>query len=239
MAQASWPTVNTVNSTTDDAGQSLPFVLHHDSPPQPISCPKVCPVAPDPLQSFIAIVEGKLEEIEKCLSDLYHVTEQPVWEREDPRIDDMNTGSRYMSSMARLRRGLRQRSLAIEFEKWEQATYGTSTVHKWARYLAKADRKLGHMTEFLEINMHRFRKISAARNGLQHGIKLLVCERLLNGTGVSALLIFEYSRLRLIKFRELDAFKDAVKNSQKIKKLADQKADWVDDCQKCYDGEDL
>ena len=236
MVQASWPTVNAFNSTTDEAGQSRPFVPHRDSPSQPISHPKV---TPNSIQNFIAIVEGELEEIEKYLSDLYHVTEQPVWEREDPRVDDVNTGSRYISSMARLRRGLRQRSLAFEFEKWEQATYGTSTVQKWARYLAKADRKLGHMTEFLAINMHQFRKISAARNGLQHGIKLLVCDKLLNGTGILALLIFEYSRIRSIKFRELDAFKDAVKDSQKIKKLADQKADWVDDCQKCYDGEGL
>ena len=91
------------------------------------------------------------------------------------------------------------------------------------------------MTEFLELNKHRFQNFSAARNGIQHGIKLLVCETLLSGTGISAIFIFEYSRFRSIKFRDLRGLKDAIKDATKIKKLALQKADWIDRYQKSYD----
>lgn len=123
------------------------------------------PITPSPIQCFIAEIDRKLGKIEGQLSQLYHVRDRPVrTEDNDPRISDLNiAGSRNISPIARLRRGLSQRSLATEFDKWEQASYGTSTVKKQAsRSALEPGRKLGHVTEFLEFNEHRFQNFSAA-----------------------------------------------------------------------------
>lgn len=96
-------------------------------------------------------------------------------------------------------------------------------------------RKLGPISKF--INQHRFKNCPVVRNAIQHGIKLLVCEKLLSGFGISAIFLFKYSRLRSIRLLELGGLKNAIKYAIKIKKLADQKADWIDQCQKGYNGE--
>ena len=133
------------------------------------------PVAPSPIQRFVAEVDGKLEKIETQLSQVYHVRDQPVWKKDDdPRVVDLQiAGCRNVSSMARFRRGLSQRSLTIEFDKWEQATYKKSGIKKRAsRSSIEPGRKLGHITKFLEIHKHRIQNYPAVRNGIQHEIKL-------------------------------------------------------------------
>jgi len=72
--------------------------------------------------------------------------------------------------------------------------------------------------------------------GIEHGIKLLVCEELFGSKAVSAILIFKYRRFRTIKFDELDDLKEAIKSSEWIFELAEQKAAWFDGCQSHYDG---
>lgn len=99
-------------------------------------------------------------------------------------------------------------------------------------------RRLGHITKFPEANTHRFHNHVAARDGIGHGIKLLVCEKLLGGKGVAAIFIFRFTSLRTLKCEELNALKDAIEEqgSKSIKKLAGQKADWLGRCQSIYNG---
>lgn len=67
-------------------------------------------------------------------------------------------------------------------------------------------------------------------------MKLLICEKLLDGAGISAIFIFKFSRLRSIRLPDLSGLKDAIENATKIKELASLNADWIDQCQECYDG---
>lgn len=66
-----------------------------------------------------------------------------------------------------------------------------SEIKRRVSYLSKElARKLEHVAKF--IKKHGFKKRSIIRLEIQHGIKLLICEKLLNGTRISAILIFRY-----------------------------------------------
>ena len=242
--------------STDDPSQAPSSSVSYRSPPSsedpsPYYADQRTPSRPSPnphrvfpisIEGFVAEVNRDLETIEKSLSQVSQesVRDKPTWMTDDPRVVDLQIAGdhRHLSSIAKFRRGLSQRSLAIEFDEWEQTTYRTSRIkERTMNLLVKPSRKLGHIAEFLKINKYRFQNRIAARTGIEHGIKLLVCETLLSGIGFSAILIFQYSRLRSIKFEELDGLKDALKDANKIKKLADQKADWLDHCQREYNSE--
>lgn len=194
-------------------------------------------MAPTAIQRFITEVDEDLEEIENQISQVNHVTDWSMQnEDDDPRVTDLPAAEcRDYSSMATFRRGLSQRSLAIQFNKWELVTYEMSEIGRRASYLLKEPaRKLEHVAKF--IKKHGFKKRSTIRLGIQHGMKLLICEKLLNGTGISAILIFRYIQFRLIKLSDLSGLENAIKNAIKIKELVSLNADWIDRCQKCYDG---
>lgn len=248
---------NTLAVTTDDLNGAPSSSVSHRSPlkskdpsahypdqrnpPQSPSSPhRFFPVAPSPIETFIAQVDEDLEKIEKYLAQVYceAIKDKKIWIKDDdPRAVDLAAAYRNPSPMAKFRRGLSQRSLATEFDKWEQTTYETSKVKQLTIYASESSRKLGHITEFVDKNKHRFHDRSMARAGIAHGIKLLVCETILSGIGFSAIFIFEYSRFRSVKFEDLYSLKDAVRDANKIQRLADQKADWLECCQRNYDGE--
>ena len=71
-------------------------------------------------------------------------------------------------------------------------------------------RKLGHIIEFLKVNTYRFNNPIVVRDRIEYGMKLLVCEILLGGKGFSAILIFRYRSLRVVKYRELYELKDTI-----------------------------
>ncbi|KAL8668516.1 MAG: hypothetical protein Q9168_006856 [Polycauliona sp. 1 TL-2023] len=227
-----------------DTNDSSAFSFNGEDPSAPSpdqrTPPQPSPVAPSLIEDFVAGLDKDLERIEKLLSQVSHkaVTCEPTWMNDDPRVVDLQiAGGRQSSPTTKLRRGLSQRSLASEFDDWEKNTYGTSKVKERASNpLVEPSRKLGHIAEFLDNNKDRFHNIPAARAGIEHGIKLLISETLLVGVGFSAILVFQYSRFRKIKFEELDGLKDAIKDSDRIKKLAEQKADWFDHCQRDYNG---
>lgn len=192
---------------------------------------------------FVAKLSKNLKKVEKLLSQVYDepIEGESTRPDDDPCVFDLQiavTDRRRLTPMIQLREGLSQRCLAIEFEGWELELYGTSTVARRADDLSvESSRKERHLSEFLNINKDRFHDTATARAGIRHGIKLLICERLLNGIGISAILIFQYAHFKRINYKELDGLKDAVKAVATIKKLAEQKADWLDDRQRHYNGE--
>ena len=142
-----------------------------------------------------------------------------------------------LSWETRFRRGLSQRSLAIEFDKWESEAYQTSRVRQRAENPStEPSRKLGHITEYLKLNTSRFRNLATAREGIEHGMKLLVCELLLGGIGFSAILIFQHDSLRTVKYLELKNLQNAIEQEDSIMSLAEEKANWFGHCQNKYDG---
>ncbi len=199
---------------------------------------------PEVIEKFVSGLKKELEKIRKLLSQVCHksIIGEPVWIKDDPRVVDLQiAGNHDTSPTLKLRRGLSQRSLAFEFDDWERTTHGTSRVIERTTEPSGElrNRKLGHIAEFLKINKDRFHNQKAARAGIEHGIKLLVCEALLGETGFSAILSFHYTSLRSVTFKELDCLKDAIQDGDPIKELAEQQTQWLDLYQRDYDGKRL
>ena len=221
-----------IPSTLDGESSSALLRDQHASPLPPLS----------PVEDFMRGLKSALNHIETFLSQECRelITSEPVWKTEDPRIVDIQVAQNSKpSEIEKFRRGLSQRSLAIEFDSWENKIYGVSSIEKRAENPSvQLGRKLGRITKFLDANTHRFHNHTAARGGIEHGIKLLVCEKLLGGKGISAIFIFRFTSLRRLKYEELNALKDAIEEqgSKSIMKLARQKTDWLGRCQSIYNG---
>jgi len=246
--------------TTDDRSATPSSVSHHSSSNHlspngsvPLSLSREDPSAllrdqhasPQPplssIEKFMRGLSNALERIKTFLSQERRefFTSEAEWMAEDPRIVDIQIAGVTSKPTAnhKFRRGLSQRSLALEFDDWEINTHGiSSTKERATNPSVQSIRKLGHITEFLEANPRRFHNLGAARDGIEHGIKLLVCEMLMGGIGVSAILIFRFSSLRALKYEELNDLKDAIEKQGSVKELAGQKADWLRQCQSEYDG---
>jgi hypothetical protein len=251
--------------TTDDRSATPSSVSHHSSPNHlspngsvPLSLNREDPSAllrdqhaspqppspqppPSSIEKFMRGLSNALERIKTCLSQerCEFFTSKPEWMGEDPRIVDIQIAGVTSKTTAnhKFRRGLSQRSLAIEFDDWEINAYGiSSTKERATNPSVQSIRKFGHIKEFLEANTRRFQNLGAARDGIEHGIKLLVCEMLVGGIGISAILIFRFSSLRALKYEELNDLKDAIEKQGSVKELAGQKADWLRQCQSEYDG---
>ena len=242
--------------TTGDSGQLPPFPdsdrsfltpLEDPLGPSPAqhNSPQLSPqehgLSPAPLSSteeFIANLNTRLNKIEGYIFELGHnaVKHEPEWKTGDPRLVDLQIGGdRTQTPITKLRRGLSQRSLAVEFDDWESQTYQTSRLGVRTNTPSEEpSRKLGHITEFLETNQDRFHNNQSVSKGIEHGIKLLVCENLLGGMGFSAIFIFRYTDLRKIKYEELNSLRDLITSSDPIKKLAERKANWFSACQRDY-----
>lgn len=156
---------------------------------------------------------------------------------EDPRVVDLQLDKVRLSPEAKFRKGLSQRSLAIEYSQWEHCTYGSSKVNELAEDLSiSRERGLGHIKQYLKRNDHRFKNQQVTRTGIEHGIKMLVFERLLGKRAISAILSFKYRRFRAIKFEELIFLVTIVNQKKWVAELLEQKAEWLDGCQHQYDG---
>lgn len=232
----------TANNPGPNESSALPSTGKDPSAPSPDqrTPPQPSPVAPSSIENFVVKLDTELKKIQELLSQVSYkpATCEPIWTIDDPRVVDLQiAGGSQSSPTTKLRRGLSQRSLAAEFDDWERNTYGTSKVEARSSHPSvEPSRKLGHIAKFLDHNRDRFHNISAARAGIEHGIKLLICETLLGGVGLSAILVFQYTRFREIKFEELDGLKDAIKGADRVRKFAEEKADWFDHCQRDYNG---
>lgn len=149
---------------------------------------------------------------------------------DDPRIVDLVIAQPDASAVTKFRRGLSQRYLASEFEDWKQ---GHPQASK-----AKSRRK-GLIPRFLAANKHRFLNTAEAKKGILHGAKLLRCECLLGGIGISVMLFFHLTEFSKVKLYELHDLKEKILSSDPIMKLAEHKAGWLRQCQRDYDGKEL
>jgi len=196
------------------------------------------PAPPRSVFDVMKALDNKSTQIEEYLSRTEDKAtgSEPNWINEDPRIVDLQIDGNHSSPETKFRKGLSQRSLAIEFDNWESKTYGRSRVRELVEDLSIShERRVGHIKEYIEAN-HQFKNQKSTRAGIEHGIKLLVFEQLLGKRVVSAVLIFTYRRFRMVKFEELACLKKAMERSEWVTGLTERKADWLDGCQNYYDG---
>ena len=154
----------------------------------------------------------------------------------NPRVVQHDTGSR--SSTSKFREGLARRSLALSFCRWQFEIYGTSRVGELANNLSAAQtRQDGYIKQYLDANSNRFpdqRARKAATDKISLGTKYLVFELLLRIKSISAILIFEHSRFRGIKFEKLNDLMNLVRSTSWIMELAKRREKWFDECLEQY-----
>ena len=204
--------------------EDLSPITSHGQPPQSVQ---------DLVEGLNKDLTGIEKTIEETLSRVCHG--QPAWMTDDPRVVDLVLPEGDHSPTAKFRRALSQRSLAVEFDAWEQKNYGVSKVNEGVKDTCK--QTYGHISKFFEFNRERFgtERKEVVRKGVEHGVKLLMCDRLLGGTGFSAILMFQSRRLRHVKFEDLKSLRDIISGSD-IQKLAEQKGEWLNHCQDDYEG---
>ena len=189
---------------------------------------RLSPVAWSPIEGFVSELNQSLKTTEKLLSQVCRtsIEGEPLWRTGDPRVVNIQLAQRNKVTAERiLRRGLGQRSFAIEYEEWEKRTFKTSRVIEWTVISKRPTCRGGHIQEFMNANRDRFCNHSTIKEEIRHGIKLLVCEALLRETGISAILIFHHTAVRGLRYRDLQNLKHAIKGADAIMRVAEQNAE--------------
>ncbi|CAG8205289.1 unnamed protein product [Penicillium salamii] len=157
------------------------------------------------------------------------------WVQEDPRVVDIRLCNRGCSLDACFRRGLGQRSLAMEFDEWEREVFGTSRVSRRSLDPKAIDDNIGLINRFLAQNSVPFRNKESASHGIRDGIRLLVFERIYGHVGVSAILILLFTLFREVKYGSFAALKRLLQETGAWHNLAKDKSSWLTACQIRYD----
>ncbi|KAL9592079.1 MAG: hypothetical protein Q9179_007075 [Wetmoreana sp. 5 TL-2023] len=197
----------------------------------------------EPVRTFILKLKNALKDIETFISDTgpSNTTLELPLQKVDARVVDIIVAGGVRNNdearqIIQLRRGLSQRSLAEEYRSWQGQVKQRSSVDKRVKTL-KAVGRFGDLDEFLKIEEPRFGRQykGSIRRAIDHGIKLLVLERLLGGIGYSAILIFRFTDFYNLKYENLEELVRALQDDNCIKKLASHSADWISQWQSKYD----
>ena len=155
-------------------------------------------------------------------------------ENGDPRLVDLKMGNK-PSHQAIYRKGLCQRSLGLEYEQWELRNHRSSKISELMQH-SPISNKNGLIQTYLKSTDYPFEYHPTISKGLEHGIKLLVFERMFGRKAISAILSFKYHRFRKVRFEDLAGLKAMMNESVWLTKLAEEKSNWLDGCQNMYDG---
>lgn len=159
--------------------------------------------------------------------------EMCAWKSGDPRVTDISIcSSPGNTHETGLRRGLSQRSLAIEFDQWEKATFDMSRVNEISRNLELSAKRTGHLDKFIQAKEFKDKEAENASMGIRHGIKWLVFESIYGYEGVSLVLMLVYSRFRDVKYEEFFQLKESLTD---WKEFAIGKSSCLGEWQKCYE----
>ena len=131
----------------------------------------------------------------------------PAWEKEDYRFSDIRSATgKYPTLLHKFRAHLAFRSLALEFEDWNQTHKHRSRVESLASDLSTAkSKKLGSVTNFIQEKGY---PPQAAKNAISYGVKVLVLEKLSGTRGISVLLAFTHTQFKDLRYNLLQAFAD-------------------------------
>lgn len=126
--------------------------------------------------------------------------------------------------------------LTIEYTQWKHHIYKSSKVSVLIKnLLISQEWNLKHIMKYFENNNYQFKKQNITKREIEHEIKFLVFELLVNTRVISAILSFKYSLFQVIKFKDFLFLKIMMNDLKWIKKLIKQKINWYDECQTLYD----
>lgn len=189
---------------------------------------------PAPYSLVEALDEAK-EKIETFLKKPIDeaIARELHWEETDWRIVDIRLDKGNSPPTSKFRKGLGQRSLALQFEDWEIRNHQTSRIQWLLNDTdASADVGDGYISEFLAANSLPNKEW--VRHAIKHGIKLALFERMTRMVGISALLFFCYSKFRGIRYHELGHLQQELATNGWVIDTATTCADWFDACQNAY-----
>jgi hypothetical protein len=140
------------------------------------------------------------------------------WRKEDPRIVDLQIGKKTKDTLGtKVQKCLSRQSLVKEYTSWEKKTHQYSTVEGIARELTddrlKKNRSGGHITEFLELNKHRFLNQNTAMMGIKQGIRERSFARYFGHEGMILILAMAPRKFRGVKYPEFHLLKKGFQSS--------------------------
>jgi hypothetical protein len=186
-----------------------------------------------------------LEALESSQETIEHYTQLPIeravkrqveWATADLRVHDIRLGATRHDSETRFRKGMGERSLALQYHEWEMREFRCSRLEDLCRdpasYKEKTD---GNIVKF--IAAHDLPKIACVEKGIQHGTRLLLLESLTGTTGTSAILFFAFAKFRAVKYPEMRDLAASMQESAWIATLVENVAPWFEDCCRLYRGQ--
>lgn len=193
------------------------------------------------IEDLIKTLNGKLKDIKQFIGDANpHRTElKAPLEGTEARIADFvaANGHTRPSHMVQLRRGLSLRALANDYNDWVTETFSISPVLCRAHRPEIGEHEI-HLKEFVRQrpSLSVGSNIETMTRALRHGLKILVCEEVFGGVGISALLIFQYAQCQNLNYGEVDGLRLALQKQKEMEKFAHENADWLRQWQDKYDG---
>ncbi|KAK0247210.1 hypothetical protein LTR01_008875 [Friedmanniomyces endolithicus] len=157
------------------------------------------------------------------------ITSQTDWRNIDIRVLDNRLAETKHTLLTKFRKGLAQRSLATDFDAWERSNCHSSRLDSLYN-----DPKLSETRH--DSNMPSFMQAEdmpredCVERGIQHGVKLLLFERIAQCSGVSAVLFFVFSRFRDVTFSDLQDLAVEIKASKWILHHAATIQPWFIEC---------
>lgn len=206
-----------------------------------LSSPK--PRYPEPVRTFLRKFKDNLEATNEFVSKTPAST--TILDRQLEGVDVRVADEVYVGGIgkgvkiAQLRRGLSQRSLAFDFESWEKKEIRTSTINKRAENLRSPGRS-GNLSKFLSAKASRFGGIymRSVRRAIDHGIRLVVCERLSKQMGYLAILMSRPRDFVKVRSEDLGELMCALRNDGMTKTFAEATniSSWMEDWVTRYNG---
>lgn len=182
------------------------------------------------IEDLIKSLNRKLSDIKQFIgiTDPHRTELQPPLEDTEARIADVIAadGHTRPNYTVQLRRGLSLRALANDYNDWVTQTCSISPVLRRAHRPGTAEHEI-HLKEFIRQCplLLEGSNLDTVTRALRHGLKILVCEEIFGGVGISALLIFQYSRCQNVTYGGVGGLRLALQKQEEIEKFARENAD--------------
>lgn len=233
------PSAKSPFPSLEKAMLSVPSTITKRILPSPI------PSAPSPplnVGTLISALDTSFERITKALTNENPeaaATFQAEWKYEDPRVVDIKISSASIyKETAKVRRTFAERGLAGEYIGWRLFHHRSDTIEE-LMHNPRARSKEGTVENFIERHSEQFKDTRTVRDGLNHGVKMLLLERMFGKPVISAILNFRHRDFVKVRRDELYALCKAVQDSKKIMALVEKLPGWLEKCQAKYDGKQI
>jgi hypothetical protein len=158
------------------------------------------------------------------------------WADVDPRVRDVRLGASRHDDKTKFRKGLGERSLALQYHEWEMEEFGSSRLSK-LRKDPEDSKNISDSQIANFISTHGLPKTRCVEKAIQHGTKLLLLEHLVGKSTTSAVLFFAFGKFRDVNYPDMKDLAASMLADGWIAKLVQDAAPWFEDCQTSYRGQ--